>query len=250
MQSKLLTFGLVLAGLLIPGSSGAQVITTEDDYSSPQRFYLEIKFGPYSPNLDDDLPGSETAFEHIFGDGSDLMIKGELDLELWRRFGTLGVGGGIGYYSTSAEAFADTGGGGTTPSTSTERTGSETSITLLPMSLLAVYRFDWPAEKYRFPLVPFVKLGINYTVWWINIDDDTATYDGDEASGGTFGLQFNAGAALLLDVLEPSAAKTLDVELGINHTYLFFEFVHVSSIGETRLNVGDTTWNAGIAFEF
>lgn len=231
------------------GDARAQLITAEDDYESPQRFYLEMKFGPYAPDVDSDLSGSDTAYEHIFGDGSGLMIKGELDVELWRGFGTVALGGVFGYFNVSAEAFADNS-TGTGASTSTDRTGSETSLTLLPMSLLAIYRFDWPAEKWNFPLVPFIKFGVNYTVWWINIDDSTASYEGDEASGGTFGWQLNAGAALLLDVLEPSAAKTLDVELGINHTYLFFEFVRVGSVGDNKLNVGDTTWDAGIAFEF
>jgi hypothetical protein len=240
----------VVAALSLSRAAGAQVITAEEDYQSPQRFFLEVKFGPYAPNIDDQLSGTDTAFEHIFGDGTDLMIKGELDLQLFQRFGTLAVGGVFGWYSASAEAFSDNSADGASPSTSTTRTGSETSITLLPMALLAVYRFDWPAVKWRFPLVPFVKFGLNYTIWWINIDDDTSTYDGDKARGGTFGWQFNVGGALLLDVLEPSAAKTLDVELGINHSYLFFEMVHVASVGDSRLNVGDTTWDAGIAFEF
>jgi hypothetical protein len=232
------------------GQAAAQTIEVEDDYQSPRRFYFEFKLGPYAPDIDSEFDGADKPFEHIFGDGTDVIIKGELDVQLWQGFGSLGVGGVIGYYSTSTEAYLDD---GNTPSQSLTRSGSETSITLLPLSLLAVYRFDWPAIKFRVPLVPFVKLGLNYTIWWIDIDGRTASYDGDEASGGSIGWQFNAGAAVLLDVLEPQAAKTLDVELGINHTYLFFEFVHVAADGfgsEESLSVGDTSWNAGIAFEF
>lgn len=240
---------LVLGCWLSFGTARAQVITTEDDYSSPQWFYLEFKLGPYSPNVDSEFSGSDNAFGHIFGDGSALMIKGELDVEVWRPFGTLAIGGVFGYYNVSAEAYSDNG-DATTPSDSTVRTGSETSLTLLPMALLAIYRFDWAAERFNIPLVPFVKFGINYTIWWTSIDGSTSKVDGDEGKGGTFGLQFNAGVALLLDILEPSAAKTLDLEMGINHTYLFFEFVQVSSVGENKLNVGDSTWNGGLAFEF
>ena len=243
---SLLVFGVALA---VSGPAWAQVVTVENDYESPQRFYMEIKLGLYTPEIDADLSGSDSAFGHIFGDSSGLMVKGELDVEIWRGFGTVAIGGVFGWYNISADAFSDNG-NDTTASTSTDRTGSETSLTLLPLSLLAIYRFDWPAMKYRFPLVPFVKFGVNYTAWWIDIDGDTAKYDGDEAKGGTLGWQVNVGGALLLDVLEPSAAKTLDVEMGINHTYLFFEMVHVSSVGDNKLNVGDTTWNAGIALEF
>lgn len=237
-------------GTLCSASARAQLVTAAEDYQSPQHFCMEIKFGPYAPAIDDEFSGGQSAYGHIFGDGTNVMIKGELDWQIWRGFGAVGLGGVLGYYGNSAQAYGDNSPDGTTPSTSTTRAGSETSITLIPLSLLAVYRFDWPAHRFRIPLVPFVKIGINYTIWWIDLDGNTASYNGDEAKGGTFGWQFNGGAALLLDVLEPKAAKMLDVELGINHSYLFFEFVHVARFGSTKLNVGDTTWNAGIAFEF
>lgn len=240
---------LSLLGLLVAGPAAAQVVTAEKEYQSPRYFYAEIKFGPYAPNIDEEFSGSDSAFHHIFGDGTDLMIHGELDWEIWKGFGAICLGGEIGYYNNTTDAFTDSGGSGS-PSTSTTRAASETGITLIPLSLLAVYRFDWLAERLRVPLVPFVKFGVNYTIWWIDIDGNTASYQGDDAEGGTFGWQFNGGLAVQLDFLEPSAAKNLDVELGINHTYIFFEFTHVGSVGETKLNVGDTTWSGGIAFEF
>jgi hypothetical protein len=250
-----LALALALALTFAAAAARAQIgiEDEEEDYQSPRMLYFEFKLGPYAPNIDSEFgEGTTGPFAHIFGDGTDVMIKGELDLQFWQGFGSLGVGAVIGYYGTTANPYLDTG-DGTSPSTSSKRSASETSITLIPLSLLAVYRFDWPAIKFNFPLVPFVKFGLNYTIWWIDVDGKTASYNGDEAAGGSVGWQFNAGAALLLDVLEPKAAKTLDVELGINHTYLFFELAHVAADGfgsETSLNVGDTSWNAGIAFEF
>jgi hypothetical protein len=246
--------GLVLALLLVSAApAGAQIgglVEEEPDYQTPRRFYFEFKMGPFAPDIDSEFDGTGP-FEHIFGDGSDIMFKWELDVQLWQGFGSLGIGAQVGYYSTSANPYLDNGVNGA--STSTARSASETSVTLLPISLLAVYRFDWPAITWKVPLVPYVKFGLNYTAWWIDVDGGTASVDGDDAAGASIGWQFNAGAALLLDVLEPSAAKTLDVELGINHTYIFFEFVHVQADGfgsATSLSVGDTSWNAGIAFEF
>jgi len=250
-----LLLGLALGGALLASArpAAAQVFTYEDkqSYESPRRFYFEFKLGPYAPDIDSEFSGTGP-FEHIFGDGSDILFDWELDVQLWQGFGSLGVGLAFGYYSIAAQAYMDTG-SASSPSSSATRSASETSITLMPLSLLAVYRFDWPAIKYHIPLVPFVKFGLNYTLWWIDVDGNTSSVGGDEAIGGSIGWQFNAGAALLLDILEPNAAKTLDVELGINHTYLFFEFVHVAADGfgsATSLSVGDTTWNAGIAFEF
>jgi hypothetical protein len=239
----------------------AEEVLEQKKFESPQHFYFEFKLGPYSPDLDSEFDGSAQPFEHIFGEGSDLMLKGELDLELWRGFGTAGVGIVVGYYNNTAHPFLDNSpeGSGAT-STHTERSeSSETSITLVPVALLAIYRFDWPAENFSIPIVPFIKLGFNYTFWWIDIDGNTSSYADPstnvvhDASGGTLGWQFNLGGALLLDVLEPSAAKTLDVELGINHTYIFFELAHIGATGlgsDTALNVGDTSWHGGIAFEF
>lgn len=246
--------GLALALLLTSVAPAvAQIggmVEEEHDYQSPRRFYFEFKMGPFAPDIDSEFDGPGP-FEHIFGDGSDIMFKWELDVQLWQGFGSLGIGAQVGYYTTSANPYLDD--GSASGSTNATRSSSETSVTLLPLSLLAVYRFDWPAVTWGVPLVPYVKFGLNYTAWWIDVDGETASVDGDDAAGGSIGWQFNAGAALLLDVLEPSAAKNLDVELGINHTYLFFEFVHVQADGfgsETSLSVGDTSWNAGIAFEF
>jgi hypothetical protein len=225
----------------------------ETQYHSPQHYNFEIKFGPYAPQVDSEFGGRATPFKDLFGDGKSLMVSGEFDVELLRKFGTLAVGGVLGYYSNTTNALVDAGSSATTPSTSTARSGSETSIMLVPLALLAIYRFDLPAERWRFPVVPFAKIGFNYTIWQISKDGNTSQFGARSGSGGTFGWQLNAGASLLLDILEPQAAKTMDVELGINHTYLFFEFAYVRADGfgsSSALRVGDTTWNAGLAFEF
>ncbi|MCC6748043.1 MAG: hypothetical protein IT371_10320 [Deltaproteobacteria bacterium] len=221
----------------------------EPSYASPQHFAVEFKLGPYAPNIDSEFGGSATPFKDIFGDGTGLMIRGELDYQFWGGFGSIGAGLQLGYYGKSAQALQDTGSGG-----GTAASAGETGITLFPISLLAVYRFDVLAKRFKVPLVPFAKFGLNYTRWWIfKGDGGVASFEGHKAAGGTFGWQVNLGGALLLDIFEPSAAKNLDNELGINHTYLFFEFQHIASDGlgaKHALRVGATTWQAGLAFEF
>ncbi len=244
---------LVALLALAPGVARAADLDLDEvkDYSSPQRFLFELKLGPFMPQVDSEFSG-KTPFQDVFGDSSGIMVRGEFDVELWRRFGTVAIGGTMGYFSKSTQALRDNG-TSTAPSTSTERSGSTTGITLLPFSLLAIYRFDWPADRFRVPLVPYIKFGLNYTFWWIDNGDGTASVSGQEAKGGTFGWELHLGAAFRLDILEQSAARTLDVELGINHTYLFFEFSLIRADGfgsEKSLRVGDTTWAAGIAFEF
>ena len=55
-----------------------------------------------------------------------------------------------------------------------------------------------------------------------------------------------------MDVLD-TRAKNLDESAGINHTYLYAEWMLAaySGIGQQNaLRVGTSTWVAGLAFEF
>lgn len=258
------TFGLWLISLLV--FLGSAAAWAQDDfqdervrdknYRSPQNYLFELKFGPYAPDIDSEFSntsGQAHPYQHIFGDSQALMINGELDWEIWRPFGTIALGGSIGYYTNSVNAFVDDTTDNNTSSSSTVRSASSTSISLIPFSILAIYRFDVLAEHFKIPLVPYAKIGLNYNLWWIDIDGETANYQGQKGSGGTMGWQFNAGVSLLLDCFDTQAAKNLDVDYGINHTYIFFEAAVVRANGlyrDNALHVGDTTWNGGIAFEF
>ncbi|PID39147.1 MAG: hypothetical protein CSA65_05750 [Proteobacteria bacterium] len=250
----LLASSLLVCALVTPASAQSPFDTPVEakDFSSPQNFAFEFKLGPYTPNIDGEFDGGASPYEDLFGDGSGIMISGEADWQIWRGFGSVGVGLTMGYFSRSAEPFADDGNGG--PTKSRERVAGETSITLFPISVLAVYRFDVLAERWSIPLVPYAKIGLNYTFWWIRKGDGAvASIEGNDANGGSFGWQFNLGIAVQLDLFEPDAAKSLDANSGINHSYVFFEMMHLAADGfgsETTLDVGDTTWLAGLAIEF
>ena len=63
----------------------------------------------------------------------------------------------------------------------------------------------------------------------------------------------NPGISFLLDVIDPTAARTIDAELGINHSYVFIElhYADVTGFGaKDKLKLSDTTFNCGLAFEF
>ncbi len=254
---SLTLLSLVLTSLLsafFAPAARAQVIHEEVDYSSPQFALLSLKFGPYAPNIDQEF-SDRTPFQDLFGDDQGLLFTTELDVILWRGFGMAMLGASIGYSSLGVKPFFDDG-NDTTPATIDDdnRLEGETTITTLPIAILGVYAFDVLAERWNIPLVPYVKFGINYTLWWMEKGDgSTSEVNGDEAAGGTWGWQINVGGAFLLDVLEPKAAKILDSDMGINHTYLFFELAHVQADGfgsSERLNVGDTSWNGGLALQF
>ncbi len=247
------TFALVTAPRAQNSFDGDTVTEVAKAYHSPQNFAVEFKIGPYTPSLDAEFGGSATPYADLFGDSSGLIYEGEFDWQIWRGFGSIGLGISLAYFGQSAAPFGDDSVGGK-PASGETRVAGETSITLLPIALLAVYRFDVLANRWHIPLVPYVKAGLTYTFWWIRKGNgDVASDGGSDASGGNFGWQVNLGLALRLDILEPNAAKSLDVNAGVNHSYIFFEMKHLAADGfgsAKALDVGATTWLAGLAFEF
>ena len=250
-----------------------------EHYESPQRFAVEIKFGPYSPNIDASQGVKGTPFADLFPPApgktrppGKLLTQAEFDYQfLHKWWGNLAIGNTAGFYRRTTHSFAYV----TDPMTGNPtqactagaggncvRSGDQTALNIVPLSILAVYRFDYLAKRWKIPFVPYFKIGLAYYIWWIENGGGSFsiaqyTPPGSSSSqggwGGTFGWVMNPGGAFLLDILDPSAAKTIDAELGINHTYLFCEFHYadVSGFGAAgKMNLSDTTLNAGIAFEF
>jgi hypothetical protein len=265
---RALSRGLPFLLLFLAASPAqAQVASRESDegpvdqpkaYRTPKEWAMELRFGPYRPDVDSEFSGSTgaTPYTTMFGGKRHLMSQLELDWQFFQAFGSLAAGVAIGYYSQSASAFiADSTGACVRDSTGAcERSGDTTSLRLIPIAALLVYRCDVAAEHWSIPLVPYAKLGLNYTFWQINDGNgNVPDYRGGHGSGGTAGWQAAAGISLLLDFLDPSATRSLDMETGVNHSYAFFEWNRVDATGlgmKNRLHVGDSRWVIGLMFEF
>ncbi len=244
---------LLVASLwMIPQDADAQAsLTYEANIASPQRFAFEIRFGPYLPEVDDNMPADSTAcgsgpFNATFGDSSSLMTEIEFDWQALNIFvGTLGIGGSVGVYHVTANAFNE---GLCT------RSSDETGLWVIPLTLMAVVRFDIFQTRWNVPLIPYFKAGISYGIWVATDASGISTSsDGSSGYGGSFGLRLAGGLMIGLDWIEPRAARTFDNEFGVNHTYLFFEWYWAWLDGfgsDNRMDVGDNTWVAGLAFEF
>lgn len=250
------------------------------DYQSSQWFAFELKFTPYTPNIDAS-PGlnGATPFKDLFVPKNEhgmvdrppwkVLTQLEFDFQFFSRYGTLAVGATAGFYRRTTHTFEypdmmDTSSCVAGPNGNCVRSGDETALNILPLSALLVYRFDVLALRYRVPLVPYLKLGLAYYIWWINdgsggiasvrdADPNTPGNQTVDGYGGTFGWVLQPGLAFLLDVIDPGAARVIDAELGINHTYLFCEmhYADISNFGVgSRMNLSDLTFSAGIAFEF
>jgi hypothetical protein len=236
--------------------AGAQVITREgDQFRTPQRFALELRFGPYSPDVDDEFGNDRTPHDEFFGDDLRFMFQIELDWQFFRGFGTAAIGASVGYFRENAQAYVDPG-AGVAINDAAARSGDNSRLSLYPFALMAIYRVDQIWQLWNIPLVPYGKLGLNYTIWSVYDGNDQVAQApdvGGRGRGGTLGWQAAAGVSLVLDFIDPGGARALDGETGINHTHLFFEMAkyEVSGLGQAnKLHVGDTTWVTGLMFEF
>ena len=256
---------------LASGSAQAQVTTHEEsdemseeprgEYRTPKQWAMELRFGPYAPDVDSEFAGStgNTPYKTMFGGKRHLMSQVEFDWQFLQTFGSLAAGMAIGYYNVSAKAFVfDPSTGQCVPDPTTPsacaRSGDATSLRLIPIAALLVYRLDVAAERWSIPLVPYGKLGLNYTFWQISDGNGNVPYyGGGHGSGGTAGWQAAAGMSLLLDILDSDAARNLDMETGVNHSYVFFEWNRVDATGlgmSNKLHLGDSRWVIGLMFEF
>ncbi len=242
-------------------------------HESSRWFQLELKFGPYSPNIDASPGLHGHPFAEVFDTGSHkgrppgrLLGGVELDFEFFHRFGTLAVGAYAGLTRRSSHGLEYIINPGAAPTPCTAgincvASGDTTTLNVVPLELLAIYRFDVLALKWHVPLVPYFKVGLAYYIWWIENGGgafSTATFPvsgtpKQSAYGGTFGFVLRPGISLLLDVLDPQAARAMDTETGINHSYIFFELHYADITGfgaSNKMTLSDTTFATGLAFEF
>lgn len=267
---KKATLACALAALGFARTAGAQTLTLgtdrgRDPYESRQNFAVELRFSPWQPNVDGEFGGGAHPFYDFFGESDGASdprrvrdrLLGGLEFD-WQalRFGSvasLGLGVGAAYSAFTANS----------PVTATgQASGQESALHLLPMHGVAVLRFDLLARRTVVPLVFYGKAGLAVTHWWVTSGEDFArrndnsppapdhTADfGKSARGFSLGWQFGGGVMLRLDWLEPRAQRAWDLEMGVNHSYLFAEYMVVSDWSRPQLHIGSNTWVFGLAFE-
>lgn len=224
-----LALGIVLAAPLVATSSvGAQDSRAYE--SSPERVGLEFRIGTYRPEIGD-------SFRDFYGSDKGPLIGGEIDVWAYRipYVGPIGIGLGFGWARYTGRACARMG-------DTCVPTDERTRFTLFPLSALLVLRIDVLAREVHVPLVISPKIGLGYTRFRSESGGST------DGRGGSFGLHWGVQFALELDGFEPRAARALDDQWGINHSYVFFELY--GSQANSGLNVGsDLAWVAGLGLQ-
>jgi opacity protein-like surface antigen len=229
----------------------------ERTFESPQHFALELRLGPYIPDIDSDpaLKGQNPwhrvfgdPYQSAFGTSQRALVAVELDWQFLRfpHIGSLGVGGSFGYTSMSAPArkFIDP---------TQYLTGETTSLDVYPMYAVAVFRYDALNKDFGVPLVPYAKAGMGMALWRASTDIGTSSAAGIQGEGHTVGFQVAGGVGLDLNAFDRTAAHAFDESMGVNHTYIYAEWMDMALNGvgqKNALRVGSSTWVTGLSLEF
>lgn len=217
---------------------------------SPKHSALEFKLGGYKPMIEGESGLTSNPYNSVFGNSAMLLFETEYDRQLWQKIGTLAIGFSGGYAEKYGAAYSlqDDGSGNVVKVPSTENT----ALKVVPLRLLGVYRFDYPALNWNIPLVPYAKAALVYELWWSSKGSGVEYTDGNRGAGGKWGYSFTGGLSLLLDVLEPRLARDFDTDMGVNHSYFFAEFTYadVNNFGGGGLDLSSRHWMFGLALEY
>ncbi|MEM6789314.1 MAG: MXAN_2562 family outer membrane beta-barrel protein [Myxococcota bacterium] len=220
-------------------------IDDEDAWFDASRFYFELRFGTYSPQIDDDPNlGEENVYERFFGGG--LLFHFGLELDWVPVYipwvGSLGPGVGFGFSEASGRTFAEDGSG--------DQAESETTLAIYPFHASLVFRFDGLLREASVPVVPYGKLGFGWALWEIDGPSGTARVGDVEGRGTSYGLHYALGAAIALNGFDPTAAIHMREETGISYAYLFAEWFNqdLGNLGPSdQLLVGSSSAVFGLA---
>lgn len=222
-------------------------------------WHAGIKLGPYTPAIDAQFGGSgEGPYEAMFG-GYAIVPMLDVDYILTQTsVGQIGVGGSIGFLAKKASAYAMD----TEPGPDRPRSAEHNRFRMIPMAATAVFRLTYFDDKMRIPIIPYVRGGLAYNVWWAEAPngdfssvckDDALPCEKNKARGGSLGIVGSLGLAVRAENIDFEAASAMR-EGGVEHAGFYAE-VQSSKVDDfgvgNKLSVGDSlTWFAGVDFEF
>ncbi|MBZ4417051.1 MXAN_2562 family outer membrane beta-barrel protein [Myxococcus sp. RHSTA-1-4] len=240
-RATALGFAALLSSLPAWGQEAPPVVQPVS-LASPRSGAVVLRLGGYKPLIDEEEGLGGTPYEDFFGDESLLLFEAEMQRFFYQGIGTAGLSLSAGYGEKYAPARLE----GGAPA------AEQSALRVIPLSANVFYKFDYAAFEWGIPLVPYGKLGLIYTPWWITKGSDTETADGRKGNGGEWGWGATGGVAFMLDVLEPRFARDFDTDIGVNHSYLFAEYTYadVNNFGGGGLNLSSRRWMFGLALDY
>ncbi|MFO0585328.1 MAG: MXAN_2562 family outer membrane beta-barrel protein [Anaeromyxobacter sp.] len=204
---------------------------------------FEFGAGPYRPDLDAALAptGSDPAYKLVFGTSRRWAFRAGFAKTLLTNAGTLEVGLRSGFFRASGKGIVAATGA---PS------GDTTALSILPTSLTLTWRADFIPEHLPIPLAPYVRVAAERYNWWV-----TDGGGGMVKRGATNGWSATAGLAFSLNVIDPTLAREMDQDSGVNTTYLYFDVTKakIDDLGsKTSWDLSPTSlmWSAGVLLSF
>jgi hypothetical protein len=229
----------------------------DKDYQSPQAWAVELRVGPYYPQVDDEFNGAAYPLAETLGSGKRVLLGIEGDWQALRvgKLMSLGPGFGTAYTRLSNPAVFANPPDGAVPETA-QPSGTSPMDSTLKLWLqwaAAVARVDALNRNFRIPIVFTAKLGMGHAFWWAGKGNLASRVGGSIGHGRSWGPMWALGVMFDLNFAQPERSQRLDAISGINHMYLFAEWYQLKLNGfgsGNQMQVGDSTWALGYALEF
>ena len=234
-------------------------------YSSKQTVALELRFGLYYPQIDEEFDGNLIGpYEAVFDNDAQFYFGFEADWLPLRIpwVGAIGPGFGWGFTTASGKSQVEgTCRPGITNTDLCADTEQDARLTIMPMHLSAVFRADEIMRRTGIPLVPYAKLGIGMATWATStvngVSDAEFNCPGPECEqvlgrGISWGVHTALGISFALNWLDPRYAASLDESVGINHAYIFAEWMNAQLDGlgsKPQMHVGSSSAVFGLGFD-
>jgi hypothetical protein len=262
--------------------------------STVPRLHLKVQAGPYWPSLQSNADSqtnlqqyfnthfAEDRASSLFSVDGPLLKTFSLAYYLPSHFlhhlgGRLALEASVGHWNVSGKAricYSDTDKTTVADTCTTElaangsssSTGNTTtSLRVMPLSLALVYTADQALKLFNIPLMPYVKAGLSYQLWWSMVGGDVATTTptGDDEAvrgeGGTLGYHLAAGLSFNLDWLR--SLQPHDASQTMLGSHLFFEasMMQIDQFGTSytasensygKLHLSDVVYSMGITIDF
>lgn len=214
-------------------------VTAKGEYiykvkSTPQRWAAKLRVGPFAPpHLSNNINGTEITFQDVYGDTPDLMFLFDLEYQLFKSVGKLGLRVGSGFYTAT--------GNGRFRVDPTKKAREVYTFYLAPNVVDAIYHLDYFGSQL---LVPYVFGGGYYFTFVESRDDDAPL-----KYGGAAAANFGGGVALMLDGFDRQSVNQLDADYGVNHVYFIGEYEQIIGLNKT-FDFTNELFTGGILIEF
>lgn len=176
---------------------------------------FEFQMSQYRPMIDSEFDAATVPvgpWEASFGTSRRWIYKLHAGKAIFHGYGTLELGGGIGFVTASGHGVFSGGAVKGLPSQ------EKTTFRMVPLTLDLTYRVDPVWERWGIPVVPYGRIALVRDQWWV-----TGSGGKRSMSGATNGWAWGGGLALVLDFIDPTLSRELDRDTGIKHTMLVFE---------------------------